>query len=363
MTDDQRVSPAAVRIEIPLYNPPEAVRAFAGCVMLLGPVVIALAGLLLWHRSHDPVAWWIAPVLALVGLAMCFARPILGTRIRRNGGLSTVTAHLGADGFGQVLTDGRLLVLPWDDVRAVVLDEGQPGNRVFVSVALLDDASVKYLAEAFRSKSKDGYVLTAALPQADAEKAAAAIDAVRPGLVRWPDREIRRGGLGVVRPAKRLILRWGASRKPQTTHVVWAGRSTAGRRFFLWAGWLIVVIDFTAPAVFDIPTGIPLPLAVVVWVSLYLTRYRGEDGEFSLTSDSITWRPRGGRSVVIRRADVARLDFTPAGSRATRRYVALHVIAPDGDDRLVVPKLSPGAAAALGRGVGAPPTPITRGAT
>ncbi|MGW5715773.1 hypothetical protein ACWEVP_06380 [Amycolatopsis sp. NPDC003865] len=363
MTDRPRVSPAAVRIEIPLYSPAEAVRAFAGCTMLLGPVVIALAGLLLWHRSHDPVAWWIAPAIALVGLAMCFSRPLLAARIRRDGGLGTATVQLGTDGLGQLMDDGRLLVLPWDEVREVVFDEGQPGERVFVSVALLDDASVKHLAAAFHSKSKYGYVLSAALPQADAEKAADAIEAARPGLVRWPDREIRRGGLGVVRPAKRLILRWGARKKPATSQVVWAGRSTARRRFFLWAGWSVVVIDFAAPAFFAIPPGIPLPVAVVVWVSLYLTRYRGEDGEFVLTSDSITWRPRGGQPVVIRRTDVARLVVTPAGSRATRRYVALHFISPEGEERTVVPKLSPGAAAVLVREVGAPPTPITRGAT
>jgi hypothetical protein len=356
-------SATAVRIEVPLYSPPEAVRGFAGCVMLLGPVVMALAGLLLWHRSHDPVAWWIAPAFALVGLAMCFARPILSARIRRDGGLSTVTAHLRPDGFGQVLKDGSLLVLPWDEVRAVVLDEGQPGDRVFASIALLDDESVEHLADVYRGKSKDGYVLSAALPQATAEKAAAAIEAARPGLVRWSDREIRRGGLGVARPAKRLILRWGARKKAEATQVVWADRATSGRRAFLWAGWLVVIADFAAPAFFDIPPGIPLPLALVIWVSLYLTRYRGEDGEFALTSDSISWRPRGGQPVVVRRADVARLVVTPAGKRATRRYVAFRVISSTGDDRLVIPQMSPGAAAVLVREAGAPPTPITRGAT
>ncbi|MEU8630989.1 hypothetical protein AB0C38_02395 [Amycolatopsis sp. NPDC048633] len=352
-----------VRVELPLYDPPETVRAFAGYVTLLGPVVIGLAGLLLWRRSHDPVAWWVASALALVGLTLCFSRPLLAARIRRDGGLGTVTAHFGSDGFGQALTDGRLLVLPWDEVREVVFDEGQPGERVFVSVALIDDASVQHLADAFHRKSKYGHVLSAVLPQAGAEKAAAAIDAVRPGLVRWPDREIRRGGLGVVRPVKRLILRWGARAKSETATAVHAGHATAGRAFFLWTAWVVVILDFGAPVFFDIPPGIPLPVAIVVWVSLYLTRYRGEDGEFVLTADSLTWRLRGGRPVVIERADLARLVVSPAGARATRRYVALHAISIGGDEQLVVAKMSPGAAALLVRETGAPPTPITRGAT
>jgi hypothetical protein len=352
-----------LRVELPLYNPPEAVRAFAGCVTLLGPVVIGLAGLLLWHRSHDPVAWWVAPALALAGLVLCFSRPLLAARIHRDGGLGTATAHIGSDGFGQSLTDGRMLVLPWDEVREVVFDEGQPGGRVFVSIALIDDASVRHLADAYRCKSKYGYVLSAALPQAGAEKAASAIEAVRPGLVRWPDREIRRGGFGVVRRAKRLILRWGARTKSETTKAVRAERSTGGRAFFLWTAWVVVILDFGAPAFFDIPPGIPLPVAVVVWVSLYLTRYRGEDGEFVLTADSITWRPRGGQPLVIRRAELAQLTEEPAGKRATRRYVSLHAISLGGDDQVVVAKMSPGAAALLVRETEAPPTPITRGAT
>lgn len=351
------------RVELPLYNSPGSVRALGGCLMVLGPVVIGLAGLLLWHRSHDPVAWGVAPAVALVGLAMCFSRPLLAARLRRDGGLGTATADFGPDGFGQSLADGRSLVLPWDEVREVVFDEGQAGDRVFVSIALIDDASVKHLADAFRGKSKYGYVLTAALPRAGAEKAAAAIEAVRPGLVRWLDREIRRGGLGVVRPVKRLILRWGAPVKAKTAQVVWAGHSTAARAVFLWAAWVLVILDFGAPAFFDIPPGIPLPVAIAVWVSLYLTRYRGDDGEFVLTADSITWRPRGGQPVVVQRAGLARLAVTPVGNRATRHYVALSAISAGGDDQLVVTKMSPGAAAVVVRGVGAPPTPITRGAT
>jgi hypothetical protein len=87
-----------------------------------------------------------------------------------------------------------------------------------------------------------------------------------------------------------------------------------------------------------------LPVAVAIWVLLYLTRYRGEFGEFALTPGAITWRPKEGDPVTVRRADLARLTVEPSARKATRHYVAVHAIRRTGEDQLLAAKVSPGAA-------------------
>jgi hypothetical protein len=126
--------------------------------------------------------------------------------------------------------------------------------------------------------------------------------------------------------------------------VVRAEKASSGRLFVLWASWLIVIADFTAPAFYDIPPGIPLPVAVAIWVLLYRTRYRGEEGEFALTSGLVTWRPKEGDPVVVRRLDVARLSVEQTAKSAMRRYVAVHAILRDGRDLPLASKVSPAAA-------------------
>ncbi|MEV6874890.1 hypothetical protein [Amycolatopsis sp. NPDC051128] len=323
---------AAVQVRLPIHNPPGDLKLATGCVIFIGIVLTVSAGLLLWLRRDDPVAHVVTPGLALLAVGCFCVRPILGRYLRRHGALVRVRVEFGPDGFGQPLEDETTLVLPWAEVRGFVFREGQPADRVALAVSLVDEAAVRYLAPGLRHESEDGYILSSAMAREEAEKAAAAIERYRPGLRRWTSKNVRRGGFGLPHPVKPLIRRWRAT-EPRS--VVGADQASAGRKFFLWAGWLAVVADFTAPAFYDIPPGIPLPVAVVIWVLLYRTRYRGDLGEFVLTAAVITWRPREGAPVVVRRADLARLTTEPPTKSATRHYVTLRAISRDGDELLV----------------------------
>ncbi|MEV6625252.1 hypothetical protein AB0M83_00160 [Amycolatopsis sp. NPDC051106] len=332
---------AVVRVRLPIHNPPSELRAAVGCMVFLGVVFAVLAGLLVWARSQDPVVYLVAPALGVLALVCFCFRPILRRYLRRNGGMVTARVEFGPDGFRQPLEDKTTLVLPWDDVRRFDFREGLPDDRVALAVSLVDDDALRNLNPDCRHKSEDGYILSSAMAREEAEKASAAIERYRPGLGRWTSKNVRRGGFGVPNPVKRLVKRWRAD-QPGT--VIRAEQASAVRLFFLWTAWLAVVADFVAPAFYDIPPGIPLPVAVAIWVSLYLTRYRGDFGEFALKADAITWRPKEGDPVVVRRADLARLTVEPSAKKATRRYVAVHAILRSGNDRSLAGKVSPGAA-------------------
>ncbi|WP_086675398.1 hypothetical protein [Amycolatopsis pretoriensis] len=308
---------------------------------VFGLVLAVAAGLLAWVRRGDPVMYLVAPALGLLAVLCFCAKPILGRYIRRHGGMVTARVEFGPDGFRQPLEDKTTLVLPWDDVRRFVFREGQPGGRVALAVSLVDDEAIRNLNPDCRHKSDDGFILSSALAWEEAEKALAAIERYRPGLGRWNSKDVRRGGFGVPNPVRRLVKRWSAD---QTRTLVRAEQSSAGRLFFLWAAWLAVIADFVAPAFYDIPPGIPLPVALATWVLLYLTRYRGDFGEFAVTADAITWRPKEGDPVRVRRTDLVRLTAEPSAKKATRHYVSVHAILRRGEDRQLAARVSPGAA-------------------
>jgi hypothetical protein len=332
---------AAVRVRLPIHNPPSELRTAVGCMAFFGVVLAAAAALLAWVRSGDPVMYLVSPVLgALALLCFCF-RPILRRYLRSNGALVTARVEFGPDGFRQPLEDKTTLVLPWDDVRRFVFRKGQPNDRVALAVALVDDDAIRNLNPDCRHKSEDGFILSSAMALEEAEKASAAIEQYRPGLGRWTSKNVRRGGFGLPDPVKRLVKRWGAD---SARTLVRAEQASGGRLSVLWVAWLAVIADFVAPAFYDIPPGIPLPVAVAIWVLLYLTRYRGDFGEFALNADAITWHSKEGDPIRVRRADLARLTAEPAGKKATRRYVSVHAILRRGEDRPLAARVSPGAA-------------------
>ncbi|WP_284743470.1 hypothetical protein [Amycolatopsis sp. RTGN1] len=332
---------AVVRVRLPIHNPPSELRMAVGCMAFFGVVFAVLAGLLVWARSQDPVVYLVAPALGVLALVCFCFRPIQRRYLRRNGAMVTARVEFGPDGFRQPLEDKTTLVLPWDDVRRFVFREGQPEDRVALAVSLTDDDAIRNLTPDCRHESEDGFILSSAMARDEAEKALAAIERYRPGLGRWTSKNVRRGGFGVPNPVKRLVKRWRAD---QPGAVIRAEQASAVRLVLLWTAWLAVIADFVAPAFYDIPPGIPLPVAVAIWVLLYVTRYRGEFGEFALTPAAITWRPKEGDPVTVRRADLARLTVEPSARKATRHYVAVHAIRRNGEDQLLAAKVSPGAA-------------------
>ncbi|MBE8521210.1 hypothetical protein ILP97_27630 [Amycolatopsis sp. H6(2020)] len=332
---------AVVPVRLPIHHPPSVLRTTAGCLAFLGLAPAVAAGLLVWARSHDPVARLVAPALGVLAM-LCFCSwPIMRRYMRRNGSLVTATVEFGPDGFRQPLEDKTTLVLPWGDVRRFDFHGGQPDGRVALAVSLVDEEAIRNLNPDFRHKSDDGFILSSAMAREEAEKASAAIERYRPGLVRWTSKNVRRGGFGVPNPVKLLVRRWSAD---QARTLVRAEQASAGRLFVLWVAWLAVIADFVVPAFYDIPPGIPLPVALAIWVLLYLTRYRGDFGEFALTSDAITWRPKEGDPIRVGRAELARLTAEPSAKQATRHYVSVHAILRRGEDRLLAAKVSPGAA-------------------
>ncbi|MDS0133121.1 MULTISPECIES: hypothetical protein [unclassified Amycolatopsis] len=352
---------AVVQVRLPIHHQPTVLRTAAGCLAFLGLAPAVAAGLLVWARSHDPVARWVAPALGVLAVLCFCSGPIMRWYIRRHGSLVTARVEFGPDGFRQPLEDKTTLVLPWDDVRRFDFRGGQPGGRVALAVSLVAEEAMKNLNPDCRHKSEDGFILSSAMAPEEAEKASAAIERYRPGLVRWTSKNVRRGGFGVPNPVKLLVRRWSAD---QVRTLVRAEQASGGRLLVLWAAWLAVIADFVAPAFFDIPPGIPLPVVVAIWVLLYLTRYRGQTGKFVLAADAITWQPEEGEPIRVRRADLARLTAEPSAKKATRQYVSVHAILRRGEERQLAVKISPGAAKnVIARGGGAPPTPITRGAT
>ncbi len=349
-----------VQVRLPIHHEQAVLRTTAGCLAFLGLGPAVAAGLLVWARSHDPVARLVAPALGVLAVLCFCSGPIMRRYIRRHGSLVTAKVEFGPDGFRQPLEDKTTLVLPWADVRRFDFRGGQPGGRVALAVSLVAEEAVRNLNPDCRNKSEDGFILSSAMAPEEAERASAAIERYRPGLVRWTSKNVRRGGFGVPNPVKLLVKRWDVD---QARRLVRAEKASGGRLLILWAAWLAVIADFVAPVFFDIPPGIPLPVAIAIWVLLYLTRYRGQAGKFVLAADAITWQPEKGDPIRVRRADLARLTAEPSAKKATRHYVSVHATLRRGEDRLLAAEVSPGAAENVLQLVGAPPTPITRGAT
>lgn len=117
------------------------------------------------------------------------------------------------EGLEQPAAGDENLVLSWDEVNEVILDETVAGRRFSAHVALAEAEAVVLLQEKFRKRSKFGHRLTPTMTASEAERFADLVESRRPGLVRWPARKTKRGGFGAF---QRAILRWkdGTSAHP-----------------------------------------------------------------------------------------------------------------------------------------------------
>ncbi|EME56632.1 hypothetical protein H074_22224 [Amycolatopsis decaplanina DSM 44594] len=117
------------------------------------------------------------------------------------------------EGLEQPAEGDENLVLSWDEVNEVILDEHIAGRCFSVHVALAEAEAAVLLHEMFRKRSRFGHRLTPTMTASEAERFAALVDSRRPGLVRWTARRTERGGFGVF---QRAILRWkdGTSSHP-----------------------------------------------------------------------------------------------------------------------------------------------------
>ncbi|MFI7122501.1 hypothetical protein [Amycolatopsis sp. NPDC049868] len=109
------------------------------------------------------------------------------------------------EGLEQPAEQAKPLVLPWDEVSEVILDQHIAGGRFSAHIALAEAEAVVLLHEMFRNRSRFGHRLTPTMTAAEAERFAAMVESRRPGLVRWPARKTKRGGFGLF---QRAALRW-----------------------------------------------------------------------------------------------------------------------------------------------------------
>ncbi|MEU8412452.1 hypothetical protein AB0C24_06670 [Amycolatopsis japonica] len=106
------------------------------------------------------------------------------------------------EGLEQPAEKDETVVLSWDEVNEVILDEHVIGKCFAVHVALAEAEAAVLLHEMFRKRSRFGHRLTPTMTAVEAERFAALVESRRPGLVR--------------RPARKSILRWkgGTSTHP-----------------------------------------------------------------------------------------------------------------------------------------------------
>lgn len=116
------------------------------------------------------------------------------------------------DGIWQPVQEHKPLFVPWSVVEGLVLDEYLVGSQVACHLTLSGGGREFRLLPGFRTRSSYGFLLSPVLPADEARRLAEAFERYRPGHVRWPAREVRRGGFGIVRAVKRTIIRWKARR-------------------------------------------------------------------------------------------------------------------------------------------------------
>lgn len=332
-------------VTYPAPVPPDEVR-LATLLLLVPGLLIAGFGGLLMAASRGGL--YVGSVIALVGLVLLGCIPI-GRRGMRKERLSVEVAPRG---LRLPVRDARL-VLPWEDFSAVVLVEKH--NRVEVYLAPAPAAEDR-LVKRFSRRGPHGFVLSTRFEPGEAHRLAAAVETVRPGLVRWPSLEVRRGGFGPQRVAT-TVVRWssvkpvpeaGESVKVRASKASGARQAAIGGTVALFVAVLVVRLW--------LPVTVPGLIAVAVCAgALVWTRHRGTRGVFTVDGLGVTWIPRHANGVVVRREEISALTAEAGG--------VVRVLSRDGNDFVLASDVSMPAARTVAALVGAPPTPITRGAT
>jgi hypothetical protein len=218
---DPHVRPAdepgtPVRVRIPVVAGAERRRAarpgavvvlVGGLAMIAASVTmsIAIRGLGDIGRTGLFFVHVFAPIgLVVLALVPCAHRRLVSPE---------VTEIVVADnGIWQPVDEHMPLVIPWAVVEWLVLDEYVVGSQVACHLTLSGGGREFRLLPGFRTRSSYGFLLSPVLPADEARRLAEAFERYRSGHVRWPAREVRRGGFGIVRAVKRTIIRWKARR-------------------------------------------------------------------------------------------------------------------------------------------------------
>ncbi|MGW4482577.1 hypothetical protein ACWEOE_01935 [Amycolatopsis sp. NPDC004368] len=331
-------------ISYPAPVPPDEVRLATLLFGVPGVLIAAFGGVLM---TLSRAGLYAGSVIALIGLVLLGCIPVGRRGMRRE----RLSFEVAAEGLRFPVRDARL-VLRWEDFHDVVLVEKH--NRVEVYLVPVEE---ERFARKFSRRAPQGYVLSTLFEPGEAQRLAAAIETVRPGLVRWPSLEVRRGGFGLQRVAA-TVVRWGSVKRVPPgagTSVKVRASKASGARQAAVGGTVVLLVAVLVVRVW-LPVLVPGLIAVAVCVAaLGWTRHRGTRGVFTVDGDGVMWTPRYDNGTVVRREEIAAVTAEAGG--------VVRVFRRDGDDFVLASGVSMPAARAVAALVGAPPTPITRGAT
>ncbi|MEV0067295.1 MULTISPECIES: hypothetical protein [unclassified Amycolatopsis] len=330
-------------VTYPAPVPPDQVRLATLLLLVPGLLIAGFGGVLM---TVSRAGLYAGSVIALVGLVLLGCIPV-GRRGMRKERLSV---EVTSRGLRFPVHDARL-VLPWGDLSAVVLVEKH--NRVEVYLA---PSAEDRLVNRFSRRGPHGFVLSTLFEPGEAHRLAAAVETERPGLVRWPSLEVRRGGFGLQRVAA-TVVRWASvKRTPAAGESVTVRASKASGARQAAIGGTVALLAAVLIVRTWLPVTVPGLIAVALCVAaLVWTRHRGTRGAFTVDGDGVVWIPRYDNGVSVRREEISALTAEAGG--------VVRVLSRDGGDFVLASGVSMPAARAVAALVGAPPTPITRGAT
>ncbi|WP_410661312.1 DUF6346 domain-containing protein [Amycolatopsis sp. lyj-112] len=309
-----------------------AALAFLG---LAGAMAIAAFRLM---PGNWPV-YVVALPFALLGAWMLKAIPSARRRVRTAHGATNIPARLTSRGFVQTARDGSPRRIHWSKIERFVFVE-RSDALVEVHLAVVNEEAADGLAEPFRAPSEHGYLLTPFLPLQEAEHLSAVVENFKPGLTRWPTREVTRGGLGLLRPVKSTVvrLRRKAGTTTQVDTRVSSSRPSAFRVLLMLTACVLVIWSLSIGASGGTSMNLFIISALMV-VYLAVSVYRGRRGTFVVRGDSLAWRETGKNEVFVDLASIDGIVVKPSTPGNGRWYYALHVRPRAGDEYQLVDKV------------------------
>ncbi|MFI5558910.1 DUF6346 domain-containing protein [Amycolatopsis japonica] len=168
-------------------------------------LILAVVGIFTgWLVFVGRVASVWDPAYLVAGAIFVIGAAIVYYSLRRKEPLKEVTFLVEAEGLRAVTSEGRGTLLAWSTLERIVFDQPRAMRfRDVVSVLLVPVPSKRdglhgWIRTYFRGVGTSfGYELSPGVRRAAATTFSDLIEKHRPGLTRWPRREIRRWGFGL----------------------------------------------------------------------------------------------------------------------------------------------------------------------
>ncbi|MGY6657143.1 DUF6346 domain-containing protein [Amycolatopsis sp. TRM77291] len=310
-----------------------------GFLVAAATMIVATARL----RPDDIATYLVALPFVVPGVGLLVVIPSARRRLRVASGAPLIPARLTQRGFEQTARDGTPRRIHWSKIKRFIFVE-RPGDLVEVHLVLTDEKAEEGLAESSRARSDHGYLLTPLLSLREAERLSAVVENFKPGLTRWPTREVSRGGLGLLRPSKSTVVRLkNATSGVSAERRISASRPSFIRLMALLLGTTLLIWSMVVAASGRVAMDLFVITAVVL-VYLAASLYRGDRGTFVLRKDSLSWQQRDLPEVKVVYADIDNIVVKPVPRGNGRWYYSVHVVPSEGDEYLLAERV--GAAAA-----------------